>query len=84
MSQNDLRSSLDYEQETAFRARRQKLEQTHEKYLAAHPELHYMLHDLTQELLIHKPEDPLLFIQNRIKAMSDRGREKTVEAAKSK
>ena len=72
MSLDDLRRTLDHEQETAFTARRQSLEEQHEAYLGLHPELQYMLHDMTQAVLIHKPEDPLTFLQEHVKVMKEK------------
>ena len=79
MSLADLRRTLDHEQETALNARRQRLEAQHEAYVGSHPELQYILHDITQAVLIHKPKDPLTFLQEHVRDMKER---KALVAAK--
>jgi len=49
------------EDQSAILARTQNLSEQHRAYLAAHPELTQLLHDLLCNCLVNKPEDPFHF-----------------------
>jgi hypothetical protein len=50
-------------------ARQAELQQQHEEYLASHVEYRELLHDLMQAVLVHRPEDPLAFIQSQVQQL---------------
>ena len=45
------------------------LERSHEEYLAQNIEVRELLHDVLQAVLVHKPEDPIAFIQDYARKM---------------
>ena len=49
------------------------LERSHEEYLAQNIELRELLHDVLQAVLVHKPEDPIAFIQEYARNMNKSG-----------
>lgn len=45
------------------------LERSHEEYLAQNVEVRELLHDILQAVLVHKPDDPIAFIQGYCRNM---------------
>jgi hypothetical protein len=61
--------SFDFEKKSNLYERKKELEAEHTQYVKEHPEVHQILHDLMQALLIHKPEDTLTFMKDHFTAM---------------
>ncbi|KPI85699.1 hypothetical protein ABL78_5231 [Leptomonas seymouri] len=61
---------LDYEGRVRVEKRKDELADTYSAYLAAHPEINPLLHDIMQHILVHKPEHPLEAIRDYIKSRS--------------
>ena len=55
--------TLDEFQRAEAQVRTTTLSRSHEEYLAKNVELRELLHDVMQAVLVHKPEDPIAFIQ---------------------
>jgi hypothetical protein len=56
--------SLDDFQRAEAQLRTTTLSRSHEEYIAQHVELRELLHDVLQAVLVHKPADPIAFIQS--------------------
>ena len=54
---------MDHFKEFKLKQRRSDLEQHHDAFVAAHPEILTLLHDAMQAILVHKPDEPLKFMQ---------------------
>lgn len=61
-------ADFDFEGRVAAEERRKELEQRNQAYIRSHPELQQTLHDILESVLIHKPADPMQFIQEHVKA----------------
>lgn len=60
----------DFDYEGRFRVEKSKdeLAVNYAAYLAAHPEINLMMHDIMLHLLIHQPEQPLEAMQAFVRA----------------
>ena len=54
---------LDFQAQHAATLRTTELEKSHAEYMAFHTEYREVMHEFTQALLIHKPEDALAFMK---------------------
>jgi len=54
---------LDFQSQHAATLRAEELEKSHGEYMAFHTEYREVLHEFTQALLIHKPDDTLAFMK---------------------
>jgi hypothetical protein len=61
---------LNYEGRVRAEKRKDELVGTYHSYLAEHPEISPLLHDIMQHVLVHKPDHPLEAIQNYVKSRS--------------
>lgn len=64
------KEQLDYEGRVRAEKRKDELVDTYHSYLAAHPEINALLHDVVQLVLVHKPERPLEAIRDYVKLRS--------------
>lgn len=61
--------TLDEFQRVEAQLRTTTLSRSHEEYLAQNIEVRELLHDVLQAVLVHKPEDPIGFIQTYCRNM---------------
>ena len=54
---------LDFQSQHAATLRAAELEKSHEEYMAFNTEYREVMHEFTQALLIHKPDDALAFMR---------------------
>lgn len=64
------KEQLDYEGRVRAEKCKDELVDTYHSYLAAHPEINALLHDVVQLVLVHKPERPLEAIRDYVKLRS--------------
>eukprot|EP00796_Vickermania_ingenoplastis_P007491 gene7491-5278_t len=62
------KEDFDYEGRTRIEKTKDKLLLEYDAYLEAHPEITPMLHDIVENLLIHKPERPLKDIRSYVRS----------------
>ncbi|KPA74541.1 hypothetical protein ABB37_09191 [Leptomonas pyrrhocoris] len=61
---------LNFEGRVRAEKRKDVLVDAYNNYLAAHPEINPLLHDIMQHVLVHKPDHPLEAIRDYVKSRS--------------
>lgn len=65
-------ADFDFASRVHVQTRAAELAARHHTYLRSHPELQQALHDLMENILLHKPADPLTFMQEQVHQLREK------------